>query len=102
MSRTGSSSDSSDRKPTKTKVRPRPSTDQPRLERPALGPVRARPPLPPTMRMCPCRASSTSGKTSAGPSGCRLKEGRTGPACVSGLDDLKTRPSKRKICKSFN
>lgn len=97
MSRKGSSSGWSDRRPTTTKVRLRQSTDRRRLVRPELGPVHARPLLLPRTRRCPCRASSMSGTTWADPSGCRQKEGRTGPACASVPGDLRTKPDNGKM-----
>ena len=74
---------------------PRRSTDRRPLVLP--GPVLVREPLQllPTTRTSPCRESSTSGRlTWAGPSGCRQRVDRTGPAFVNGHDDLKTKPGK--------
>ena len=93
---TGSSSGSSDRTPTTRRGQPRPCTD---LRPPGqLEPVRGLRGQPAPLRLllkwrrCPCRAWSTSDKTSGVPSDCRQMEGTIGPAFEVARAGSKTKP----------
>ncbi len=96
MPSTDSSTDWCDRR--RLTSLPRRSTDQQPPEQlvPAL--VRGLRQLLPTTRTSPCRVSSRSGmRTWAGPSGCKQRVGRIGPASVNGHDGLKTKPGNLNL-----